>query len=236
MLRRVQGWEVEGLVRCSNWRMVFDANGEDTGLEVADFEPCLNYSGASVGSDMSGDASVEALHDRRIEEELGESGCSCSQFEEKFGECSISPAPQTSGQSNVEEKFGESSISPATQVDSEQCIIIGEEFGESSISPNGQDNLDLGVNGEDNWVSGLVNELVSNMLNENLNGHENDNFGLRVAFSDVRTEGGSRLTSTDLDPCIEGLNYDLNSYGLGNDDNGEDDLKAIEGKVAGHKL
>ena len=44
------------------------------------------------------------------------------------------------------------------------------------------------------------------------------------------------LQSTDLDPCIEGLNYDLNSYELGNDDNGEDDLKAIEGKVAGHNL
>ena len=81
-----------------------------------------------------------------------------------------------------------------------------------------------------------MNELVSNMLNENLNGHENDNFGLRVAFSDVRTEGGSRLTSTDLDPYIEGLNYDLDIYELGNDDNGEDDLKAIEGKVAGQNL
>ena len=66
--------------------------------------------------------------------------------------------------------------------------------------------------------------------------HDDDNFGLRVAYSDVRMEGGSLLASTDLDPSSEGLNNELNSYELVNNDNGEEDLKAIEVEVARHNL
>jgi len=108
-LRRLNQWETDGLVRCSRWRVVLDADGEDTGLEVADFVPEVDSSN------------------------FGESeSCGAFSLDRSFGGSSIITEGEAQVEPQVEENFGESSISPVGQ---EITHRFEKNFGESSISP-----------------------------------------------------------------------------------------------------
>ena len=216
-LRRVEQWEVESLVRCSEWRVVVDNNGHDTGLEVAEFEQNENLYNLDSSDGLSNDENFGecSIAPSGQGNELG-----LLLIDENFGGSSINGAQHdTSEHSLFEENFGESSINGARH-DTSQHSVFEQNLGESSISPNGQENLDS-LNSDSSNLDSLKDDLELELEEEN---------GIRVAYSDAELEGGSQTASIADDPLDTCLIVDENNDDFSDEDM-VDELQAVAAGV-----